>query len=65
MSPAKPNDQAMKPDTLRSLLKKNKVSITGAAKRLGISRVTVHRWLNGSTPISRANVALIEQTFPK
>lgn len=65
MSPAKPNDQAMTPKTLRALFKKNKVNITEAAKRLEISRVTIHRWLNGSTPISRANAALIEQTFPK
>lgn len=65
MSPSKANDQAMKPTTLRALLKTNKLSISKAAERLGISRVTLHRWLNGSTPISRANAALIEQTFPK
>ena len=65
MSPAKPNEQAMKPETLRALFKKNKLKIGKAAERLGVSRATLHRWLNGSTPISRANLALIEKTFPK
>lgn len=65
MSPAKPNPPAMAPKTFRKLITAAGLSVTAAAKALKVRRETVHRWLSGKTPISRANALLIRETFPR
>jgi plasmid maintenance system antidote protein VapI len=61
--PPTPRKAVMSPEAFRSLLKKVDVNHTQAAKRLGVGRATVLRWLNGTTPISRANARLIRDEF--
>lgn len=63
MSPAKPNEPAMAPKTLKGIIDGAELTTAEAAERLKVSRMTVHRWLTGKTPISRANAALIRETF--
>lgn len=63
MSPAKPNPPAMTPEKLKGIIEVAGITVTEAANRLKIRRETLHRWLNGNTPISRANAALIRETF--
>lgn len=65
MSPSKANEPAMTKEALRTLLTEAKVNVTAAAKKLEIRRETLHRWLKGTTPISRANAALIRETFKR
>lgn len=45
----------------RDLLAAAGLGRSEAARRLGVGRSTVHRWLNGPTPIARANAALIRK----
>ena len=49
-----PRAAAMTPAELRRLIAASGRTITDAAERLGLARTTVTRWLNGSTPIGRA-----------
>lgn len=58
---AKPS--AMAPITLRRLIAGSGMSITEAADRLRVRRETLHRWLNGTTPISRANALLVRDVL--
>ena len=56
-----PRAAAMTPAELRRLIAASGRTITDAAERLGLARTTVTRWLNGSTPIGRAQAALAKQ----
>ena len=49
----------MKPKQFAELLAAAGLNQTQAAALLEVARTTVVRWLNGSTPISRANARLI------
>ncbi len=61
--PPKPRKAYMTPAQFRAILAKAKVKNTHAAVMLGVARTTVIRWLNESTPISRANARLIREVF--
>lgn len=49
----------MKPEELKSLLKANGMNQTTGAEKIGVSRHTVFRWVNGSVPISAGQALLI------
>jgi transcriptional regulator with XRE-family HTH domain len=51
------------PTTLRRLIENAGISQGEAAKRLGVTRQTVVRWLGGKSPISRTAAKLIQATF--
>ena len=53
----------MKPEELRELLAKKKVSQRELARRMGVHFTTVFRWLKGSPPIDRANALLIREVL--
>ena len=56
-----PRAAAMTPAELRRLIAASGRTITDAAERLGVCRQTMTRWLNGSTPIGRAQAVLAKQ----
>ena len=56
-----PRQAAMTPSELRRLITASGRTITDAAERLQVARQTVTRWLNGSTPIGRAQAVLARQ----
>jgi transcriptional regulator with XRE-family HTH domain len=45
----KPTVEASYGDWLREMLERAGLTITGLSKRLGVSRMTVHRWLKGES----------------
>lgn len=51
----------MKPEQLRQIIERFDLSVSSAAKLLGVHRVSVHKWLSGKTPISAAATALIRE----
>lgn len=53
----------MSPDAFRAIIKASGMKQGEIAEALGVVRTTVVRWLNGSTPISRANARLISVTI--
>jgi len=55
----------MTPARLREIIGRLDLSVSEAAVRLGIHRVTLHKWLRGSTPISAASAALINANMVK
>jgi len=57
----RPRAAAMSPAELRRLIAASRRTITDAAEVLQVARQTVTRWLNGSTPIGRAQAALARQ----
>lgn len=50
----------MTPAQFRALLAKAGLNQSTGAERLGVSRRTVIRWLNGETPISARNALFIK-----
>lgn len=56
----RPRAAAMTPAELRRLIKASGRTITDTAEVLQVARQTVTRWLNGSTPIGRAQAREIE-----
>lgn len=59
----KAKSAAMAPITLRRTVAGSGLSVTEAAEKLKVARRTLHRWLSGRTPISRANALLIRDAF--
>lgn len=61
--PARPNDPHMTGADLRALIAAAGLKQGEAAGKLGVARTTVIRWLNGSTPIGKANATLIKSVL--
>ena len=55
----------MTPAQLREIIGRLDLTISEAADKIGIHRVTLHKWLRGSTPISAASAALINANMVK
>jgi transcriptional regulator with XRE-family HTH domain len=53
----------MTPAELRDLMAAAKVNRATCAEKLGVSPVTVWRWLKGHTPISRQVASFVKQTI--
>lgn len=59
MSPPTPRKSAMSASAFAKLFKSGGHNHSTASRLLGVSRRTVIRWLEGTTPISEANRLLI------
>ncbi len=59
MTNMSPRPAFMSKEALQELLDKHDLNQTDAAKRIGVNRRTLIRWLQGTTPIGAAAAALI------
>ena len=57
----RPQPAAMTANEFHAILEAAGLNLAQAAKAIGVSIATVHRWLNDVTPISAAKAALIRE----
>ena len=61
--PRQPAKAAMSPREFRDVIEAADITQEEAAKKLGVSRPTVVRWLAGTTPICTSKAKLISLVF--